>query len=57
MVTRMISRAAFAALLLLPGAAWAQGQKPDDAQIEGFVDYALAALGEPPAATAASAPP
>jgi len=30
--------------------------EPDDAQIEGFVDYALAALGEPPAATAASAP-
>lgn len=30
--------------------------EPDDAQIEGFVDYALAALGQTPAAAAASAP-
>ena len=43
MVTRMISRAAFAALLLLPGAAWAQGQKPDDAQI-AHIAYTAGAL-------------
>ena len=30
--------------------------EPEDAQIEGFVDYALAALGQPPAAAATVAP-
>lgn len=30
--------------------------EPEDAQIEGFVDYALAALGQAPAALAATAP-
>jgi hypothetical protein len=29
----MIRRMLFAALLLLPGAAWPQAQKPNDAQI------------------------
>jgi len=43
MITRMISRAAFAALLLLPGAALAQAQKPDDAQI-AHIAYTAGAL-------------
>ena len=30
--------------------------EPEDAQIEGFVDYALAALGQAPATSAATAP-
>lgn len=30
--------------------------EPEDAQIEGFVDYALAALGQPPAASATASP-